>query len=279
MAPQPQPAPTGGTPYDRAFFLRIQGAEEWKRSHGQVLPPRILSPLRWAKVTAGMTVLDVGTGRGEIPLFCAALGAEATGIDYSEDALEMAREAATLRREAVGDRCRFRAMDCLHLEFDDQSFDRVFMLDVIEHLRPDEARRALVEIRRVLRTDGQLLIHTEPNLAFVKLMLPIYESRALNWLLRPLMVAITGSAIAFGPDRAQVHVNEQSPQMLRSALEDAGFRGRVWASGLYGWGELKQPRQMLKRVALTGWPLTMVPPLRQVFGANVWAQVSPDGQP
>src|ERR1700687_3019569 len=277
MAPQHQPVPTGGSQYDRAFFLRIQGAEEWKRSHGQVCPPRIQSPVRWAKIRAGMSALDVGTGRGELPLFCAAQGAEATGIDYSEDALELAKEAAALSQ--VRDHCHFRAMDCLLLEFEDQSFDRVFMLDVIEHLRPDEVRRALGEIRRVLRPDGQLLIYTEPNLAFVKIMLPIYESRALNWALRPLMVAVTGSPIAFGPDRAQVHVNEQSPQTLRGALAEAGFSGRVWSSGLYGWGALEQPRQLLKRVVLTGWPLTMVPPLRQVFGVNVWAQVSPAGKP
>ena len=222
-----------------------------------------------------MRILDVGTGRGELPIYCASIGAEAVGIDYSEDSLELARQGARIHDPGVQARCSFRSMDCQHLDFPDATFDRVFMLDVIEHLNPSEAIASLSEIRRVLRPNGRLLIHTEPNLNFVKLMLPMYESRALHWLLRPLMVAVTGSPIAFGPDRARVHVNEQSPRTLRRALREAGMVGRVWTTGLYGWGELLEPRQMLKRVLLTGWPVTMVPPLRPVFGVNVWAIAAP----
>jgi ubiquinone/menaquinone biosynthesis C-methylase UbiE len=258
--------------YTRAYYLEsVQGHEEWGRHRGRRLPLRLAEPLRRANVKAGHRVLDVGTGRGEIALNCASMGAEAVGIDYADPALSVAREALEAYPEAVRRRCRFTAMDAKRLDFPDGSFDRIFMLDVVEHLYPEELQLALREARRVLKPGGLLVIHTEPNINYVKFALPLYQSRLLHWIAEPVVFRLTGSRVPFSAFRDAMHINEQSPGSLRAALNEAGFQSRVWASGLYGWAEFRQPRSVIKRILLTGWPVTRIWPLNETFGLNVWA--------
>src|SRR5918993_707416 len=53
------------------------------------------------------------------------------------------------------------------LPFPDASFDRALCLDVLEHLAYEEQPRALAELFRVLRPDGELLVSV-PNLAHLQ---------------------------------------------------------------------------------------------------------------
>jgi SAM-dependent methyltransferase len=53
------------------------------------------------------------------------------------------------------------------LPYPDEVFDRVLCLDVLEHLAYEDQPRALLEIRRVLRPDGEALISV-PNLAHLQ---------------------------------------------------------------------------------------------------------------
>ena len=53
------------------------------------------------------------------------------------------------------------------LPYPDASFDRVLCLDVLEHLTYEDQPRALAEIHRVLRPDGEALISV-PNLAHLQ---------------------------------------------------------------------------------------------------------------
>jgi cyclopropane fatty-acyl-phospholipid synthase-like methyltransferase len=126
-----------------------------------------------ADVRPGMRVLDVGCGRGEILRHCMRLGIEAQGMDYAEAATQMSREAvaaelASLRQDGNGDApglypagvCR---ADAKKLPYPSNSFDRVLMFDVVEHLYPWELHEAMREVHRVLRPDGRFIIHTAPN--------------------------------------------------------------------------------------------------------------------
>jgi SAM-dependent methyltransferase len=54
--------------------------------------------------------------------------------------------------------------DLLNIPFDDETFDLVLCLDVIEHLNCEDQGPALREIRRILKKDGQALLAV-PNLA------------------------------------------------------------------------------------------------------------------
>src|SRR5260221_4430097 len=70
--------------YTEEYFLNAcEGFEEFTESHGERLSRRLSAAFAVAAVQAGMKVLDVGCGRGEILRHCARLGADAYGIDYA----------------------------------------------------------------------------------------------------------------------------------------------------------------------------------------------------
>lgn len=257
--------------YTRDYYGQVEGYRDWDATHGRRLPPRLARALRLAKLKPGLRCLDAGAGRGEVVFNCALAAADAVGIDYSADGVAIAQEALAGYPAGVRERCQFLQMDVRALQFAAASFDRVFMLDLVEHLNPEELAMALTEVRRVLSPGGLLVVHTEPNRNYAELAVRAYESRMLGPLLRPLVRWLTGSAVPFSPYRDSMHVNEQSPASLRQALTAAGFRPRVWCSGLYGIEELRDPRSVLKRLLFTGWPLSSLGPLANTLCINVWA--------
>jgi SAM-dependent methyltransferase len=92
-------------------------------------------------------VVDVGCGTGAI-LERFGAGATAVGIDDHEDALGYAREksGALLVRS-----------DARALPFCAGSVDRIFLLDVAEHVPEDAA--VFAEVRRVLKPTGLAVVH------------------------------------------------------------------------------------------------------------------------
>lgn len=99
-------------------------------------------------IAPGAKVLDIGCGSGENGFHISQF-ADYTGLEYSEAALEMAREYA-------GPTARFLQGDAEQLPFEDRSFDVVLSTHVIEHL----ANPALViaEMIRVCKPGGLILI-------------------------------------------------------------------------------------------------------------------------
>ena len=91
-------------------------------------------------------ILDVGCGTGANLKMLAACG-RAEGVDISPQAVEFCRERGL---ESV----KLGAIE--HLPYEDDSFEIVTALDVVEHLDDDVA--GLREMRRVLRPDGRLLL-------------------------------------------------------------------------------------------------------------------------
>ncbi|MGY0232100.1 methyltransferase domain-containing protein [Longispora urticae] len=64
------------------------------------LEPAARAAVAAAAVGPGDRVLDVATGTGNAALFAAALGAQATGVDFEPSLLEMAGRRGTLRHQA-----------------------------------------------------------------------------------------------------------------------------------------------------------------------------------
>jgi 2-polyprenyl-3-methyl-5-hydroxy-6-metoxy-1,4-benzoquinol methylase len=107
-----------------------------------------------AQAAAGKEVLDAGCGTGYGTLILAEAGAKAvTGIDVAQEAVDAASER-------LGDRGSIVQGDLRELPFDDDSFDLVVCLEVIEHVA--EGAAVVAEFRRVLRPDGVLLV-SSPN--------------------------------------------------------------------------------------------------------------------
>ena len=99
---------------------------------------------------AGDDVLEVGCGSGWYTRALVRLGTRVTATDLSPAYLEQARRLAP--------QARFQVEDAQRLSFADESFDRVLLTEVIEHV--PEPARAVREAARALRPDGVLALTT-----------------------------------------------------------------------------------------------------------------------
>jgi SAM-dependent methyltransferase len=101
----------------------------------------------------GLSLLDVGSGPGTITADLALLVApgEVVGVDAAADVVAQASAHA---QELGLANLRFEVGDLFALGYPDASFDVVHLHQVLQHLGDPVA--ALVELRRVLRSDGVL---------------------------------------------------------------------------------------------------------------------------
>ncbi|TIQ34672.1 MAG: methyltransferase domain-containing protein [Mesorhizobium sp.] len=105
-----------------------------------------------AGVTAGMSVLDVGSGVGGPARFLAATyGCSVTGVDLSEPFVEAA--IYLTGRTGQGGQVSFKAGSALALPLEDGGFDVV----LLQHVAMNIADRPLLyrEIRRMLKPGGK----------------------------------------------------------------------------------------------------------------------------
>ena len=100
----------------------------------------------------GKKILEVGCRSGNLTQFYHE-GNEVVGIDVDRNALVEFEKRLNLKTHWVD-------VDSEDLPFDDETFDIVVFSEVMEHLRFPQ--KALSEISRVLRKDGQL-IGSVPN--------------------------------------------------------------------------------------------------------------------
>jgi ubiquinone/menaquinone biosynthesis C-methylase UbiE len=102
--------------------------------------------------TRGLKVLEIGCGLGTDGAQFAKAGADYTGIDLTEAAVDLARRRFTVSG-LPGD---FRVSDAEKLDFPGESFDLVYSHGVLHHTPDIEA--AIGEIYRVLRPGGRAVI-------------------------------------------------------------------------------------------------------------------------
>lgn len=120
-----------------------------------------LLPYRYAiPFVEGKDVLDVGCGYGYGVGLFSRYARSVIGLDYERDVIRYAR------RHYSRENCRFVVHDAnLRYPFDDESFDIVFVSNVLEQLK--EYEYSINEMKRVLRKGGWVIIKTR-NRRYVK---------------------------------------------------------------------------------------------------------------
>ncbi|MCP4326649.1 MAG: 3-demethylubiquinone-9 3-O-methyltransferase [Alteromonadales bacterium] len=99
-------------------------------------------------------VLDVGCGGGFTSEFMAKKGALVSGIDISEVSINTATEHAKESNLDID----YRSGTAVNLPYDNDSFDAIVCVDVLEHI--DDITKAIAEIKRVLKPGGTFLFDT-----------------------------------------------------------------------------------------------------------------------
>jgi len=100
----------------------------------------------------GSKVLEIGCGLGTDGAQFAKAGADYTGVDLTEAAVELARR----RFELFDLPGKFQTADAENLDFADETFDLVYSHGVLHHT-PDTAK-SIREIYRVLRPGGRAIV-------------------------------------------------------------------------------------------------------------------------
>src|SRR3954470_1957794 len=228
----PPPAVPPGV-YDEGYYrTACAGFEAFE---GDGVDPLYPGMLAIAGLRAGEVVVDIGTGRGELLRVALEQGAaRAIGVEYSPDALELARSSGG----------ELLLADARAIPLEDGLADLVTLLDVAEHLAPSELERTLAEAHRLLRPGGRLLVHTFPTRTYYEVTYRLLRAGRRSWPRDPR-----------NHWEHQMHVNEQTAPGLRHALR--GFDDvRVWPGPMVHDGVLRSERaRRLVRAGATR-PLT-----------------------
>ena len=118
---------------------------------------RIEISTQFASLNDNSIILDVGCKDGYLlkTIRNYNQSCKCYGIEKNPKVLEMIKT------------CNVRVADVTDLPFEKNFFDKVFVLDVLEHV--EELDKALEEIKRVLKTDGNVILSGPTETRFYKL--------------------------------------------------------------------------------------------------------------
>lgn len=179
----------------------------------------------------GCKLLDVGCSEGAFLDHLNQEKADFVAVDIDENAVRFYKECSYHDRVKYG--------NVLDLPFDDNSFDAVTALDIIEHVEDDV--KALSEIKRVCKKNGTLLIilpahqwlWSSNDIAYHhkrryskkmvkelihKLNLKIDRLLYFNVLLFPIFILATFYKKIFLPDELSSNVTKPVPKTLNYVL-------------------------------------------------------------
>jgi phosphatidylethanolamine/phosphatidyl-N-methylethanolamine N-methyltransferase len=119
---------------------------------GAVFQPGRKAIVEHMECSPGERILEVGVGTGlSLPLY--PKGVSVTGIDISRDMLVQAQ--ARKEREHLDNVVQLSVMDAEHMEFEDDSFDKVIAMYVASVVPDPE--RLVDEMRRVCKPNGRII--------------------------------------------------------------------------------------------------------------------------
>lgn len=213
-------APVSKDEYDESWIRSAWGSKRNDELLSGGMPevrPRMERALSLSRLEPGLSVLDIACGRGEFPLLASMMGAHAVGADFSDASIAFARELQKSRRGQDQGTLEFVQADACELPFDSNSFDRITMLDIIEHLVPEQLEKMFLEVKRLLKPDGFAIIHTLPNRWVYDYTFPLLHRISSKFPADPR-----------GPIDRVIHVNEQDIPSLKNTFRRCGLNSSIW---------------------------------------------------
>jgi len=118
---------------------------------------------RWQS-QARKSIFDLGTGLGRYAVFFSKLGFDVSALDLSEESIKRAREWAA----SEGLKIDFKTGDMIALPYADDSFDCIMCVNFISHQDTAGVKKALSEVRRVLKPGGEIYFTLCSKLTWTK---------------------------------------------------------------------------------------------------------------
>ena len=196
--------------------------------------------------TAGLRCLDLGSDNGVVSLLLRRGGGDWASADMTEESVDSIRElvGSDVHRVAGG-----------RLPFRDAEFDRVVVVDMLEHV--DDDRAFVLELARILKPGGRLVVNT-PHLKDTRLkrirhrlgqtderhghVRPGYTAESLAALLAPRFALEGHGTYSRAP-------TEMVDAAIQLALARTGKKGSAKGVVVTG-GDLKRHRALFRAYAL-----------------------------
>jgi SAM-dependent methyltransferase len=118
-----------------------------------------------AECTGGQRVLEVGFGSGVTFLNLNQMYEEIYGLDLNTS-VEQVTELFNKKNIPT----HLQNGSVLSMPYEDNYFDTVLLISILEHLKPSEQQQAFGEIKRVLKTGGQVVYGVPIERAFMVFM-------------------------------------------------------------------------------------------------------------
>lgn len=179
---------------------------------------------------AGGRALDFGCGVGRLTQALADHFEQADGVDIAPSMIDGARDA-----NQHGDRVQYHLNDRDDLSiFDDDSFDLVLSLIVLQHIENRYKARYLAEFLRILRPDGIALFTVPSHVALTPLgvVLGLVPNRWLN-AARKRVYGYDGVMELHGMRREEVEAVVRSAGGDVVDVEPEPLAGEAWHSYRY----------------------------------------------
>ena len=244
--------------YDKKYFLEaVDGYNEFKEFDGSFdsLFDRYKRNVTLLKLKSEHRYLEIGCGRGEICIWHGLNGGNAKGIDFSTDAINLAK----LKAEKLNSPAVFLEASFSELLEPNNYYDRILASEFIEHISKNEGQNFFRVAYATLKPGGLLLIYTMPNTLQRRYGYPIYR----------LWCILKGKRLPKKQDDTLsehyklYHLNEQNYFQLRRSAIDAGFSNFIIGYDNEG----TKNKSYLKQLILN---FIAVTPLRHLFLSNLY---------
>ncbi len=204
--------------YNGDYFLKaVDGFREFPRFDGSfdTLFPRYQRNIQLLGLRPEYRLLEIGCGRGEVCIYHALQGGKSKGVDYSADAIKLAREKATSLNAVV----EFVESSFDGLDEPPETYDRILASEFIEHISAEEGARFFRAAFSMLKPGGKLLVFTMPNTL----------QRRYGYPVQRMLAALRGQRLPKQQEDTMsehyrlYHLNEQNYFSLRKLAIQAGF--------------------------------------------------------
>jgi len=220
------------------------------------------------KISKGARILDIGCGRGELAIYLVKKGYEVVGVDYSRAAINFAEKEKRKLPLKQRNKLKLIVLDAKKINFNENYFDYIISINVFEHLYPEELGIVMNKISKVLKPNGVLFVHTEPNKINQDFTYKVYIYPISTFLIK-LNKIVTGRNYP-GFDKnprselhKTVHINELNYFNFKKLFKNNKFEGKIVSLG-YEKPHLSW-KDVMYNIIVLWYPLSKIFPFNLLF--------------